>query len=188
MIWTSIVFCCASLPPARIDHVVELDSSVPVLKGGGTASLSDLKGKGSLVLFFFSADCGVTFYYKSRIQKLQADFQGRGFRFVGVLSGQRLDPSQPLHLAETGYLSMPFLNDSTGNLVRQFGVGQSLTFAVIDRQNKLRYFGGFDDEVDERMVKQRYLRDALLQLNRGQDPKNKHGEAIGCAIIPILKS
>ncbi len=148
-----------------------------------TLNLIQAKGKKSLVLFFFSEQCGVTFFYKSRLQQIQKDFEGKGFTFIGVRGGKRQNPNEPLELAETNYLKMPFVDDANGALIRYFRVRQSLTFAVIDREGRLRYRGGFDDSVDAAHVKKSYLRSALRDIAAGKPVAVKEGDAIGCAIV-----
>ena len=138
----------------------------------------------NLVLFFLNEQCGVTYYYKKRLQRLQSDFQARGFVFAGVRCGKKQHPDEAVDLPELDYLKMPFAEDQGGKLAMYFGVSQSLTFEVIDKSGKLRYRGGFDDRVEEAQVKKSYLRDALRSLSNGKPVAVKEGKAIGCSIIP----
>jgi polyisoprenoid-binding protein YceI/peroxiredoxin len=151
----------------------------------GTLNLAHLQGKKSLVLFFFSEQCGVTYFYKQRIQQLQHDFEAKGYVFIGVRAGKREHPNARFDLPELTYLSMPFADDPVGQLVHDFHIGQSVTFVVLDNTGKIQYRGGFDDNVDEKRVQRHYLRDALQSLASGQPVKVKEGKAIGCAIIPL---
>ncbi|MFZ4509087.1 MAG: redoxin domain-containing protein [Fimbriimonas sp.] len=171
---------------AEIDRPVDLNLSLPSIAGDAPAlNLADARGNKSLVLFFFSEQCGVTFYYKSRIQQIQRDFEPQGFVFVGIRGGKRQFPNEPLKVAETNYLNMKFADDNAGKLVQQFKIGQSVTFAVIDSAGVLRYQGGLDDNVSEKNAKKFYLRNALKSLAKGEAVKQKIGPALGCAIIPI---
>lgn len=170
---------------AQMDRPARRDFLLPELVRSGSAAarkLSDLQVTKHLVLYFFSEQCGVTFYYKSRIQGLQKAFESRGFQFVGVRSGKHEPGSTPPELT---YLRMPFVDDAAGELVRYFDVKQSVTFVVLDPAGNLRYRGGFDDNVDEKQVKKPYLRNALQKLASGKPVTVKQGEAIGCAILPV---
>ena len=151
----------------------------------GTVNLTQLQDKKNLVLFFFSEQCGVTFYYKERIQQLQRDFESRGCVFVGVRSGKSEHSTARHEIAELNYLKMPFVDDHDGALVHDFHIGQSVTFVVLDSEGKIRYRGGFDDHVTQSRVKHNYLRDALQAVVTGKPVKVAEGRAIGCAIIPI---
>ena len=172
----------------KLDQPIRIDYKLPEIRNDGkavTLSLKELKGDKKLVLFFFSEQCGVTYYYKNRIQLLQKEFEAKGFVFVGVRGGRREAPDRPLEIAETKYLKMPFLDDAKGELVSAFKVGRSVTFDVIDQAGKLRYRGGFDDNVDAKKVKKSFLRSALISLAANKPIAIREGDGLGCAIIPI---
>lgn len=162
-----------TLPEIRTDH------------RPGTLNLAHLQGENRLVLFFFSEQCGVTYYYKQRIQKLQQEFESQGCTFVGVRSGKREKPNAPFDFPELGYLHMPFVDDPEGALVHDYHIGQSVTFVVLDKEGRIRYHGGLDDNVEEKRVKHTYLHDALKALVSGKPVPIQEGKTFGCAIIPI---
>ncbi len=176
-------------PRAQIGQPARLDFVLPRLGAGPGALPMDLARQkaddGGTVLFFLSEQCGVTYFYRARLQRVERDFAGRGFTFVGVRCGRKEHPEAPVVLPETKYLKMPFVDDAAGDMTRYYGVGQSLTFAVIDRAGRLRYRGGFDDSVDEGDVHHPYLRDALRALTAGKPVTKPVGLAIGCAIVPV---
>jgi polyisoprenoid-binding protein YceI len=172
---------------AKLDQPAVLDFRLASLsrKAGTVPELPSLaKGK-FMVLFCLSEQCGVTYHYRQRIQQIQRDFEPLGFRFVGIRCGKRENPGKPLDLAESHYLKMPFFDDFTGELTRYFGVKQSVTFEVLDPNGRLRYQGGFDDNVEASGVRRSFLRNALRDLVAGRPVRLKEGAAIGCAIIPI---
>ncbi|RYG35799.1 redoxin domain-containing protein [bacterium] len=172
-----------ALQVAKLDAPVSL--AAPLISLSAVKDLAEAKGEKSLVVFFFNEQCGVTYFYKARMQKLMKDFEPKGFAFAGVRTGRKQYPDRPVEVAEAKYLTMPFFDDAEGALMDRFGVGQSLTFAVIDQGGTLRYFGGFDDNVNEKSVKKSYLRDALRDLANGRPVAVKRGVAMGCAILPV---
>ena len=174
--------------PAQMDQPVTLNITLPEIRANhsaNTVTLSDWNRDKTRVLFFFSEQCGVTYFYKQRLQQIQKDFEGKGFAFLGIRCGRREKPDAPITLAEAGYLKMTFVDDANGSLADQFQVKQSLTFAVLDPNGKLRYRGGFDDNVTEKRVQKSYLRQALGELAAGKPVTLKVGKAIGCAILPV---
>lgn len=174
--------------PAPLDQPVTFNTTLPEIRADHslhTVTLSDWNRDKTRVLFFFSEQCGVTYFYKQRLQQLQKDFEGKGFAFLGIRCGHRENPDAPITLAEAGYLKMTFVDDADGSLADQFQIKQSLTFAVLDPNGKLRYRGGFDDNVTEKRVQKSYLRQALGELAAGKPVTLKVGKAIGCAIIPV---
>jgi len=174
--------------PAQKQPAALQDLTLPVIRAdhsSGSLNLAQIQGGRSLVLFFFSEQCGVTYFYRQRLQQLQHDFEPKGYRFVGVRAGKREHPNAPFDLPELNYLKMPFVDDHNGRLVHDYHIGQSVTFVVLDSAGKMQYRGGFDDNVDEKRVRQHYLRDALQALTSGEPVQVKEGKAIGCAIIPL---
>ena len=172
---------------AQLDRPAELPETLPEIRSDhktGEIALAKYGQGKNLVLFFLNELCGVTFYYKKRLQRLQSDFEAKGFVFAGVRCGKKQHPGEPVDLPELNYLKMPFVEDQGGKLALYFGVSQSLTFEVIDKSGKLRYRGGFDDRVEAAQVKKSYLRDALRSLSNGKPVVVKEGKAIGCSIIP----
>lgn len=184
---------CLCFPAARAQQPAHLDAapvalpvSLPQIRKDGapvTLNLAQLQGDKNLILFFFSEQCGVTYYYKARLQKMLRDFDNKGFVFVGVRCGKRQNPNASLDLAEAKYLSIPFGDDATGELTRTFAVRQSLTFAVLDKTGRLRYQGGFDDNVEAASVKKTPLRNALRDLAAGRPVALKSSHMLGCAIV-----
>ena len=178
----------AGVEKAKLEEVVPVTWTLPEIREDGKAATLDvgkLKAGKHLVLFFFSEQCGVTYYYKERIQKLQQEFESKGFVFLGVRCGKREKPNEPLEIAETKYLKMPFADDAAGDVAQVFNVRQSVTFAVIDRAGKYRYRGGFDDNVDSKHVKKTYLRDALREIAANKPVTVREGRALGCAILSV---
>ena len=158
---------------------------LPRIGGGSPATLDALQGRSNLVVFFLNEQCGVTHAYRGRLQRLFKDFDGKGFAFVGVRTGRKQFPNKPVDLPEVASLRIPFYDDADGALMRAYGVGQSLTFAVFDPQGRLRYQGGVDDSVDPAGVKRTPLRDALRSLATGRPVRVVRTPTYGCAILPV---
>ncbi len=158
---------------------------LPRIGGGAPATLEALQGRSYLVVFFLNEQCGVTHAYRGRLQKLFKDFDGKGFAFVGVRTGRKQFPNRPVELPEVATLRIPFHDDADGALMRAYGIGQSLTFAVFDPQGRLRYQGGVDDSVDPAGVKKTPLRDALRSLATGRPVRVARAPIYGCAILPV---
>lgn len=159
--------------------------ALPRIGGGAPLSLDAVRGSRSLVVFFLNEQCGVTVFYRDRLRRLERDYASRGFAFVAVRTGRKSTSDGAVELPERAVLRMPFLDDEKGLLMRAYGVGQSMTFAVLDRAGRLRYFGGFDDNVDPAKVRHVPLRDALEAVAAGRPVRIPRAPAIGCAILPV---
>ncbi len=163
---------------------------LPRLGPGAPLSLNAVRGAATgnpvpLVVLFLNEQCGVTVYYRDRLRRLVRDFAPKGFRFVAVRTGRKQHPGEPVDLPERATLPIPFLDDARGDLMRAYGVGQSLTFAVLDRAGRTRYLGGLDDDVDPRRVRRTPLRDALRALAANRPVPTPRFKMLGCAILPV---
>ena len=80
---------------AAIGATVQFPAELPEIRADGkpaTLALAKIGQGKTLALFCFSEQCGVTFFYKQRLQRLQKDFGARGVVFVGVRCGKREKP------------------------------------------------------------------------------------------------
>lgn len=159
--------------------------ALPRIGGGKPLTLAEAQGKSNLVLLFLNEQCGVTIYYKERLQKLVKDFSTKGFHFVVVRTGRSAEAQPPADLPERKYLPIPFLEDEHGSLMRKYRIGQSLTFIVLDPTNRVRYQGGLDDNVDPAKVRHTPLRNALNDLAAGRPVSVPRASSFGCAILPV---
>ena len=160
-----------------------LAAKLPRLGGGAPTSLDALrKGKPTVVLFL-NEQCGVTVHYKERLLRLVRDFGPKGFAFAAVRTGRK--EAGFVDLPERRYLTMPFLDDADGLLMRAYGIGQSLTFVVLDREGRVAYQGGLDDNVETSKARKTPLRNALREIASGRPVAVPRAPAFGCAILPV---
>jgi hypothetical protein len=64
---------------------------------------------------------------------------------------------------------MPVLRDADSKIAVFFGVRQTPTMLLIDKDGKLRYQGGIDDSPEESGVTKKYVADALGAILAGKD-------------------
>ncbi|MEE2739297.1 MAG: redoxin domain-containing protein, partial [Planctomycetota bacterium] len=58
-------------------------------------------------------------------------------------------------------LTFPILRDADQTIAQYFSISQTSMFLVIDTKGKLRYSGGFDDNVNMNMVRRQYVKKAV---------------------------
>ena len=123
-------------------------------------ALSSYKNKKSIILFFMSEKCGTTWKYEKRVGKLQQKY-GKDVAFLGVRCSANDTPQELCKFAEAKNFDMPLLNDAKGQLSSYFKIFCTPSFALIDKQGVLRYFGSFDDAADEAQVTKALLPNAV---------------------------
>lgn len=127
-------------------------------------ALSDYKDKKSIVLFFMSEQCDVTWRYEKRMGQLMQQFGKKEVAFFSVRCSAADTPQSICKFAESKNFAMPLLNDANGQMTSYFHVTNTPSFVLIDKKGTLRYFGSFDDYMEENGVKKRYLPDAITAV------------------------
>lgn len=163
------------------------DFSLPGVDGRNY-SLSDFRDKKILVVIFSCNHCPYVQAYEDRIIALQEEFKDKGVSFIAINSND--DKNYPEDSFENmvkrakmkGY-NFPYLRDKSQDVARVYGATHTPHIFVFDEKRRLRYTGKIDDNWREPdKVKERYLRDAILDLLEGREVRNPETYAIGCTI------
>lgn len=147
--------------------------------------LSELKGK-SVVLFFVSDKCQVTWLYEERTGKLIADFRERGVVFLGIRSSAGDSAQEIRKYCEAKNFDIPVLFDDRNVVADYFDVTTTPQYAVIDGEGVLRYFGACDDlqvpgklRLPAEKAEKQYVRLALEALLQGKAVEVKEAKGYG---------
>lgn len=148
-------------------------------------TLSELKGK-TVVLFFLSDKCQVTWLYEQRTGALIRDLAGRDVVFLGIRSSAGDSAHEIRSYAEAKNFDIPVLFDESNVVADYFGVRVTPLYAVIDPTGALRYFGAFDDNQTPGKVQQpaetaqkHYVREAVEAVLEGRDVTTKESRGYG---------
>lgn len=147
--------------------------------------LEDLKGK-TVVLFFVSDKCQVTWMYEERTGKLIADLKSKGVVFLGIRSSAGDSAREIRSYCEAKNFDIPVLFDDQNVVADYFGVETTPQYAVIDGKGVLRYFGACDDlqtpgkmRQPEESAKRQYVREAVEAVLAGKDVTTKEAQGYG---------
>jgi peroxiredoxin len=155
---------------------------------GNEYSLADFEDKKVMVVIFSCNHCPYVQAYEDRIISLQEEFKGKGVIFIAINSND--DKNYPedsfdnmVKRAKQKGFNFPYLRDGSQNIAHAYGATHTPQIFVFDERRNLRYTGKIDDNWREpSKVRERYLRDAILDLLEGKDIKNPETHAIGCTI------
>ncbi|HYN04251.1 MAG TPA: redoxin domain-containing protein [Vicinamibacteria bacterium] len=184
--------------------------SVPTLAIGAKAPDFDLPGVDGkrytlasfspakvLVLVFTANHCPTAQAYEERIERLHADFAGRGVEIVLI------SPNDPLalRLDEQGYTDLgdtladmkirakdrgwtfPYLYDGeTEAMSRQYGPVATPHVFVFDAQRKLRFVGRVDDGENPAKVTTSDTRNAIEAVLAGKPVPVETTKVFGCSV------
>jgi thiol-disulfide isomerase/thioredoxin len=200
----------AILALAALPALADEGPSVPTLAIGAKAPDFDLPGvdgrrytlasfaEAKVLVFVFTANhCPTAQAYEERIEKLHADYAGRGVRFVLV------SPNDPLalRLDEQGYSDLgdsledmkvrakdrgwafPYLYDGeTEAMSRRYGPVATPHVFVFDAERKLRFVGRVDDGEDPAKVTTHDARNAIEAVLAGKPVPVETTKVFGCSV------
>ncbi len=159
---------------------------------GKTHKLSDYKGK-IVVLESYNLDCPFchNHYKTGAMQDLQRDLTAKGVVFFVVNS---VSPKNPSHRSpeaakkewtDQKMHATAWLDDSSGELGRKYGMRTTPHMFVIDKQGTLVYQGAIDDraasEGDPRTARN-YVREAISKLQAGEKVETTQTRPYGCGV------
>ncbi len=144
--------------------------------------LSDYARAKVLVVVFTCNNCPVAQAYQDRLIALEKDYQQKGVQVVAidVNKGETLDGMKE-RAKEKGY-NFPYLNDPTQKSAHAYGATNTPHVFVFNKDRKLVYLGGIDDNQTESKVKHAYLRQALDAILAGKAPAKQQTAHPGCGI------
>ena len=190
------LICIMAIAAAFTTEYTELSIGATIPKGdvkmmdavsGKEISLSEAKGTKGLLVIFSCNTCPYVGYYKSRIKEsaLQAKRNGIGVIIVNSNEGKRDDDDSfeaMKKYASEQKFDFPYVVDTNSELANAFGATKTPHVFLFDN-NGLVYKGAIDDNPkDASAVKERYLRDALAAVMKGQEIKINATKSIGCTI------
>jgi thiol-disulfide isomerase/thioredoxin len=204
----AVVLLTALLPAPAV--AADEGPAVPTLAIGASAPDFDLPGADGkrytlasfadakvLVLVFTANHCPTAQAYEERIEKLHADFKGRGVQVVLV------SPNDPLalRLDEQGYSDLgdtledmkirakdrgwtfPYLYDGeTEAMSRKYGPVATPHVFVFDAERELRFVGRVDDNEDPAKAKTSDARNAIEAVLAGKPVPVETTKVFGCSV------
>jgi peroxiredoxin len=154
---------------------------------GRTHSLGDYADAAVLVLIQSCNHCPYVQSWEGRMVGIQRDYADRGVRLVAVNSNdagyQPADSFERMQeRARAKAFNFDYLHDADQSLARALGSERTPEVFVFDRDRKLVYHGAIDDNREEGLVTQRYLRAALDAVLEGRAPDVADTAPVGCTV------
>lgn len=188
------VLCCLILGLTAVTDAGEFNETLSIgdvgpawkdLPGvdGKRHSLTDLKDKPVVVVVFTCNSCPVATDYEDRIIKVARN-HGDKVAVVAInvntVAEDRLP--QMMERAQARKFPFPYLYDESQKIGKAYGATFTPEFFVLDRDRKVVYMGGMDDNSDPDAVKKNYLEPAIEAAMNKTVPAVKETVAIGCRV------
>lgn len=158
---------------------------------GKLVSLADNKAAKGYIVVFTCNTCPYAQAYEQRIINLHSKYAPLGYPVMAI------NPNDPITVPGDSFAEMqqrakakkygfPYLQDETQQVARQFGATRTPHLYVLTRQGAefvVSYIGAIDDNSeDAKLVKTRYLENALTDITAGKPAAVSSTKAIGCTI------
>ncbi len=180
----------AALAAAEIDQPAPDFAATDI--NGHTVKLSDYKGR-IVVLESYNLDCPFchNHYRTGAMQELQRDMTAKGVVWLLVnsvsekYSNHRAPEAARKEWADQKIMATAWLDDSSGEVGKKFGMRTTPHMFVIDKEGVLVYEGAIDDHAqpggDPRQARN-YVREAIQKLEAGGKPVVKQTKPYGCGV------
>lgn len=153
---------------------------------GKKHSLAELEDAEVVVLFFTCNSCPYAVDVEDRVLELAKSPAVTAGKCALVAIGSNTIEADSLEAMkkkaqEKGFPFL-YLYDSTQQVAKSFGASRTPEFFVFDKERKLVYQGAFDDSPDGKMVKAKYVEQAVTDTLGGKTPVVQETIPVGCAV------
>jgi len=153
-------------------------------QNGNAVKLADFKGK-IIVLEWTNPECPfVQRHYKAQtMTHLAHQYKDKGVVWLAINSNSGDTTAVNRHWAEQNHLAYPILEDSKGVVGKAYGAKSTPTMAVIDKDGKLVYKGGIDNDPDgDKSDRVNYVQKALDEILTGRSVSEPVTKSYGCGV------
>ena len=173
--------------PAR-DVTASVGSPAPDFtledQDGTKVSLSDYAGK-VVVLEWFNYDCPFVkrHYEAGTFDKLATKFKDQGVVWLTINTTHYATNADNKKFKEANSLPYAILSDPTGEVGKMYDAKTTPHIFIIDKDGKLAYAGGIDDDPKGESAKaNNYVKTALTDILAGTPVSTPETKPYGCSV------
>ena len=154
---------------------------------GKRVSLADHKAaRGDLVVFTCNT-CPYAKAYESRVIELNTKYAPLGYPVVAINPNDATTvPGDSYAAMQTKKYAFPYLQDESQQVAKTYGATRTPHLFVLTRQGSdfvVSYIGAIDDNSeDAKLVKTKYVENAMTEILAGKPATTNSTKAIGCTI------
>jgi peroxiredoxin len=154
---------------------------------GKMVSLADNKAAKGYIVVFTCNTCPYAKAYENRIIELNKKYAPQGYPVVAINPNDpAVAPGDSFEAMKTKKYAFPYLLDETQQVAKAYGATRTPHLYVLKRQGNdfvVSYIGAIDDNSeDPKMVKTKYVENAMSEIMAGKPATTSSTKAIGCTI------
>ena len=165
------VLALLSLPvrAGRDEKDSEVGKKIPQFTASAVSTVDSHAAKMVTAYVVIGVKCGSTPRYEKRIQALEAEFRPKGVEFVYLFPNKTETKEEKLAWVKKLGLRGPMIDDEGAKITKgTLACKQTAQVILTDKDGKIVYRGGFDDNADESKVEHRYFADAMGEVLAGK--------------------
>ncbi len=155
---------------------------------GDMVSLGDFPNAKGFIIIFTCNHCPFAIKYEDRMIDIAKRYRALGYEMIAINPNDpEAQPADSYELMkvraeEKGFI-FPYLFDEGQKIYPQYGATKTPHVYLLDKNRVVQYIGAIDDNVNNpEEVEEKYLENAILALENGQQPNPNMTKAIGCSI------
>jgi peroxiredoxin len=148
-------------------------------------ALADLKDKDAVVVVFTCNSCPVATDYEDRILDFVSRHGDTGRVALVAINVNKIEEDSLPKMKERAaakHFNFQYLYDDSQQIAKDYGATFTPEFFVLDKNRRIAYMGGMDDNSNPREVKVNYLDPAVAAVLGGAKPEKLEAPAPGCMI------
>ncbi|MCX6187337.1 MAG: redoxin domain-containing protein [Bacteroidetes bacterium] len=170
------------LPPSGLIEKIQIETLDSKM-----ISIDHYSNYKATVIYFLSPECPLCQSYSLNINQLKSQFESKGFRFFGIVSGTYFNKTQVKNFTKEYKLSIPVYMDTKTAFAKQLHATITPEVFVLGKFQETLYSGRIDNWAYElsrkrKIITEHNLLDALTAIDKKQKVKTTKTKAEGSYI------
>lgn len=155
---------------------------------GQFVSLSDMADAKGYIVTFTCNHCPYAVLYEDRLIEIHNKYAPMGYPVVAINPNDpEVQPADSfdkmVERAEEKEFPFVYLFDEGQEIYPQYGATKTPHVFLLDSDLKVKYIGAIDDNArNPEAVEVKYLENAIMALESGNEPNPSQTKAVGCSI------
>ncbi len=168
-----------ALPGLRGRGDADVGQKVPQFTAQTVSLLDSHDNKVVTAYMIVGVKCGATPAYSKRFKALEDEFRPKGVEFVYLYPNKSESKDEKMSFHKKVGLRSAMVEDEGAKITKSLGFSNTASVVLVDRDGKVVYRGGIDDNADESAVKRRHLAEAITETLAGKPVSVTTSKAFG---------